>query len=163
MIIDGNPLFRDMIEKNGPNVMARELARLVRPAYLLNPMETLIKELLKKREDTFYHPVKNIPDGEEAGMIQAARGALGHWVKIQDGKIVHYQIITPTSWNGSPRDEHGVRGAWEEALIGTPIKDINNPVEAGHVVRSFDPCLVCAVHCVQKGQKKGFFSIGFNR
>ncbi len=89
-------------------------------------------------------------------MIQAARGALGHWVKIQDEKIAHYQIITPTSWNGSPRDERGVRGAWEEALIGTPIKDINNPVEAGHVVRSFDPCLVCAVHTVQKGKKRYF-------
>lgn len=162
-IIDGNPLFQDMIDKNGPNVMARELARLVRPAYLLSPMETLISELLERREDTFYQPVKSIPDGEAAGMLQAARGALGHWVKVRHGKIVHYQIITPTSWNGSPRDEHGCRGAWEEALVGTPIKDINNPVEAGHVVRSFDPCLVCAVHCVQKGQKKSFLSIGFNR
>lgn len=163
MIIDGNPLFKDMIEKNGPNVMARELARLVRPAHLLNPMATLISELLEKREDSFYHAVKSIPDGEGAGMIQAARGALGHWVKVQDGKIAHYQIITPTSWNGSPRDENGVRGAWEEALIGTPIKDMNNPVEAGHVVRSFDPCLVCAVHTLQKGKKKGFLSVGFNR
>ena len=76
-------------------------------------------------------------------------------MKIQDEKIVHYQIITPTAWNGSPRDENGVRGAWEEALIGTPIRDIKNPVEAGHVVRSFDPCLVCAVHCLQKGQEEG--------
>ena len=163
MIIDDNPLFQDMIDKNGPNVMARELARLIRPAHLLNPMATLISELLEKREDSFYHAVKSIPDGEGAGMIQAARGALGHWVKVRDGKIVHYQIITPTSWNGSPRDAKGVRGAWEEALIGTPIKDINNPVEAGHVVRSFDPCLVCAVHTLQKGKKKGFLSVGFNR
>jgi hydrogenase large subunit len=88
-------------------------------------------------------------------MMQAARGALGHWVKIQDEKIVHYQIITPTAWNGSPRDEHGARGAWEEALIGTPVKDLENPVEAGHVVRSFDPCLVCAVHCLHKGRESG--------
>ncbi len=163
MIIDGNPLFKDMIEKDGPNVMARELARLVRPAHLLNPMATLISELMERREDSFYHTVKSIPDGEGAGMIQAARGALGHWVRVQDGKIDHYQIITPTSWNGSPRDENGFRGAWEEALIGTPIKDINNPVEAGHVVRSFDPCLVCAVHTLYKGKKKGFLSLGFNR
>jgi uptake hydrogenase large subunit len=163
MIINGNPLFRDMIEKNGPNVLARELARLVRPAYLLNPLKMLISELLEKREDSFYHAVKSIPDGEGAGMLQAARGALGHWVTIQNGKIAHYQIITPTSWNGSPRDERGVRGPWEEALIGTPIKDMSNPVEAGHVVRSFDPCLVCAVHTLQKGRKKGFLSIGFNR
>ena len=152
MIINGNRLFQDLINKDGPSVFARELARLVRPAHLLNPMATMISELLENREDSFYHAVKEIPDGEGAGMIQAARGALGHWVKIRDGKILHYQIITPTSWNGSPRDERGVRGAWEEALIGTPIKNIKNPVEAGHVVRSFDPCLVCAVHAIRKGK-----------
>ena len=163
MVIAGNPLFQDLIAKDGPNVFVRELARLVRSAQLLQPMATWIDELLDRRQDDFYHAVKSIPDGEGAGMIQAARGALGHWVKVQDEKIAHYQIITPTSWNGSPRDEHGVRGAWEEALIGTPIQDIKNPVEAGHVVRSFDPCLVCAVHCLQKEKKKGSLLIGCNQ
>ncbi len=155
MIIDGNPLFCDLIEKDGANVMARQLARLVRPAGLLPPMATWLGELVDKRGDSFYNSVRSVPDGQGAGMIQAARGALGHWVKIQDEKIVHYQIITPTAWNGSPRDEHGARGAWEEALIGTPVKDFENPVEAGHVVRSFDPCLVCAVHCLHKGGERG--------
>lgn len=155
MVIDGNPLFREMIEQNGPSVMVRELARLVRPAELLAPLSIWLNELLTGREGSFYHPVGTIPDGEGAGMIQAARGALGHWVKVEDEKIVHYQIITPSAWNGSPRDGQGVRGAWEEALIGTPIKDTENPVEAGHVVRSFDPCLVCAVHCLHKGRKAG--------
>lgn len=163
MIIDGNPLFQDMVKKDGPNVLARELARLIRPAHLLRPMATVITELLENREGAFYHTVTTIPDGEGAGMIQAARGALGHWVQVRDEKITHYQIITPTSWNGSPRDRHGVRGPWEEALIGTPIRDINNPVEAGHVVRSFDPCLVCAVHTLQKGKRKRLVSIGLSR
>jgi hydrogenase large subunit len=119
--------------------------------------------LLDRRQDDFYHAVKHLPDGEGAGMIEAARGALGHWVKIKDEKIAHYQIITPTAWNGSPRDERGVRGAWEEALIGTPINDLENPVEAGHVVRSFDPCLVCAVHCLQKEKKKGALLLGLKQ
>ena len=155
MVIAGNPLFRDIMTHDGPSVFARELARLTRPAHLFKPMAIWIDELLERREYPFYSTVKSIPDGEGAGMIQAARGALGHWVKIQDGKIAHYQIITPTSWNGSPRDERGARGAWEEALIGTPIRNIKDPVEAGHVVRSFDPCLVCAVHCLQKAGKRG--------
>ncbi|MBU1564552.1 MAG: nickel-dependent hydrogenase large subunit [Proteobacteria bacterium] len=161
MVIGGNPLFCDMIEKDGPNVMARQLARLVRPTGLLAPMSVWLGELVDKRGDAFYRSVLTIPDGQGAGMIQAARGALGHWVKIQDEKITHYQIITPTAWNGSPRDENGVRGAWEEALIGTKVKDINNPVEAGHVVRSFDPCLVCAVHCLKKGRETGIVKLGF--
>lgn len=160
MIIAGNPLFQDMIAGDGANVLARELARLVRPAHLLKPMATLLAELLARHEDSFYRTVTTIPDGEGAGMIEAARGALGHWVKVEDGKIAHYQVITPTAWNGSPRDAQGVRGPWEEALIGTPVKDVSNPVEAGHVVRSFDPCLVCAVHTLQKGRKKGLLSLG---
>jgi uptake hydrogenase large subunit len=161
MIIAGDPLFHDLIEKDGANVMARQLARFVRPARLLVPMAAWLEELVDKRGDSFYHSVRTIPDGQGAGLIQAARGALGHWVKVQDEKIVNYQIITPTAWNGSPRDENGLRGAWEEALVGTPVMDSKNPVEAGHVVRSFDPCLVCAVHCLQKGQECGAVNVGF--
>lgn len=160
MIINGHPLFQEMVKDKGPSVFARELARLVRPVSLLGAMRIWLEELLEKRNETFYFPVGTIPDGEGAGLIQAARGALGHWVKVKNNKIAHYQIITPTAWNGSPRDSFGVRGAWEEALVGTTIKDIHNPVEAGHVVRSFDPCLVCAVHCIQKGRKKGFLTVG---
>ena len=70
-------------------------------------------------------------------MIQAARGALGHWVKIQGGKISHYQIITPTTWHASPRDSEGVRGGWEEALIGTKVVDPENHPRFYRVIRSF--------------------------
>ncbi len=80
------------------------------------------------------------------GLEEAPRGALGHWVKIKDQKIANYQLVVPSTWNGSPRDGKGRRGAWEEALIGTPIKDPNRPVEILRTVHSFDPCLACAVH-----------------
>ena len=159
-IMDGDPLFRDLLQPDGPNVLVRELARLLRPARLLPAMATWLDELLANRSGEFYHKVDDLPDGEGAGMIQAARGARGHWLKIRDQTISHYQIITPTAWNGSPRDKNGKRGAWEEALIGTPIRDEHNPVEAGHVVRSFDPCLVCAVHSVRKGKSLGHISLG---
>jgi len=46
----------------------------------------------------------------------------------------------------SPRDSEGNPGAVEQALIGTPVEDEQNPIEIGHVVRSFDPCLFCSVH-----------------
>ena len=70
----------------------------------------------------------------------------GHWVKIRDGTIENYQVITPTTWNGSPRDASGRRGHWEESFIGLELKDLENPVELYHVVRSHDACLVCTVH-----------------
>ncbi|SLM32240.1 Ni,Fe-hydrogenase I large subunit [Desulfamplus magnetovallimortis] len=164
MIIDGEPLFHDMIKNKGATTLTRQLARMVRPAKLLPAMTIWLNELMHRRNEPFYTSVKNIPDGQGAGMLQAARGALGHWVKTENQKIAQYQIITPTSWNASPRDSGTVRGPWETALIGTSVKSIENPVEAGHVIRSFDPCMVCAVHTLRKNsnncnQQKNSFII----
>lgn len=80
------------------------------------------------------------------GMEEAPRGSLGHWVVIKDRVISNYQLVVPSTWNGSPRDSDGRRGAWEEALIGTPVADPTKPVEILRTVHSFDPCMACAVH-----------------
>jgi [NiFe] hydrogenase large subunit/hydrogenase large subunit len=82
------------------------------------------------------------------GSTEAPRGGLAHWVRIGDGKIVNYQAVVPTTWNGSPRDEYGQRGVWEEALIGTPVYDPQQPVEMLRTIHSFDPCMACSVHVV---------------
>lgn len=146
MIISGHPLFRDIVGRSGPSAFVRQLARLVRAAELIPAMETWLAET--NGRGCFYRRVDGIERGQGMGAIEASRGALGHWVKIADGRIEKYQIITPTAWNGSPRDSDGVRGPWEEALLGTKVNDPTNPVELGLVVRSFDPCLVCTVHAL---------------
>lgn len=88
-----------------------------------------------------------IPDSASgAGLTEAPRGALGHWLEIRGGKIEKYQCVVPTTWNCSPRDDAGRPGPVEQALVGTPIADPQNPIEAVRVVRSFDPCIACAVH-----------------
>lgn len=154
MIIAKISLFQDLVRGNGPNVMVRELARMVRPTILLPAMDIWLRELAAQQGD-YYCSQGQIKDGEGFGITEAARGALGHWVKIRGGKIEHYQIITPTSWHASPRDAKGSRGVWEEALIGTPVKDSYNPVEIGHVIRSFDACQVCSVHTLTRGYSIG--------
>ncbi|MBF0499764.1 MAG: nickel-dependent hydrogenase large subunit [Candidatus Riflebacteria bacterium] len=148
-VIRRDPLFSEMIGKDGSSVFARELARLVRPALFLPIIDAWLSELDLEGQK-YYIPPKPITQGEGFGLIEAARGALGHWVKLNNGKITHYQIITPTAWNGSPRDSKGVRGPWEEALIGTEVRDIDNPIEIGHVIRSFDSCMVCSVHAIRR-------------
>ena len=80
------------------------------------------------------------------GLTEAPRGALGHWVRIQDGKIANYQAIVPSTWNASPRDASGQRGAYEAALLGTPLSDPEQPLEILRTIHSFDPCLACASH-----------------
>jgi [NiFe] hydrogenase large subunit len=77
--------------------------------------------------------------GQGAGLWEAPRGALGHWIDIQGGKIARYQVVTPSTWDISSRDADGVRGPMEEALVGTPIIDVERPLEACRVARSFDP------------------------
>ncbi len=83
---------------------------------------------------------------EGYGMEEAPRGSLGHWVVIDNEAITNYQLVVPSTWNGSPRDGQGNRGAWEQALVGTPLVDPTRPVEILRTVHSFDPCLACAVH-----------------
>jgi len=84
--------------------------------------------------------------GSGMGLMEAARGSLGHWCEIKDHKLSHYQLVVPTTWNASPKDDQGQPGPIEEALIGTKLKDPNNPFEVVRIVRSFDPCLACSVH-----------------
>jgi hydrogenase large subunit len=85
-------------------------------------------------------------DAEGVGLTEAPRGALAHYIKIHSGAIANYQLVVPTTWNGSPRDLNGQRSSFEEALIGTPVARINEPVEILRTIHSFDPCLACAVH-----------------
>ena len=80
------------------------------------------------------------------GMVEAPRGALSHFIVIEDKKIENYQLVVPTTWNASPRDGKGQRSAYEESLIGTPVADPKMPLEVLRTIHSFDPCLACAVH-----------------
>ena len=90
--------------------------------------------------DTWPREVKGV------GLTEAPRGALAHWIKIIDKKIDNYQLVVPTTWNGSPRDASGQRSAYEAALLDTPVADPEKPLEILRTVHSFDPCIACAVH-----------------
>jgi hydrogenase large subunit len=153
MVVAGQGLFTDLVDRGGPAVLARVLARLVRAAVLIPAMEAWLTEI--DPEEVFYLTPPEMADGEGMGLTEVSRGALGHWVRIKDWHIDHYQIITPTAWNGSPRDSKGVRGPWEEALIGLEVPDPDDPVSVGLVIRSFDPCLVCTVHCLGAARGPG--------
>ena len=94
----------------------------------------------------FWEPKSWPKDAEGVGLTEAPRGALAHWIKIHNGAIENYQLVVPTTWNGSPRDAKQQRSSFEQALIGTPVAKIDEPVEILRTIHSFDPCLACAVH-----------------
>ena len=145
----GNKLFWELFREYQDSVFVREFARLLRPIRFIKWMEEDIDKVITSNE-ILYKKFKKKENARGVGLTHAARGALGHWVEIEKGKIKRYQIISPTTWNGSPMDRFNQKGPWEKALIGTYIKDVENPIEMGHIIRSFDPCLVCTVHYLEK-------------
>ncbi|GAB4170927.1 MAG: nickel-dependent hydrogenase large subunit [Rhodocyclaceae bacterium] len=144
-MVNGHPLVRDLVAGSGGNVANRVIARLLELALVLPEMERWVREL-RPGEPFCNHGV--MPrEAAAAGMVESARGALGHWLEIAGGRIRNYQIVAPTTWNFSPRDRNGTPGALEQALAGTPVAAGEAaPVAVQHVVRSFDPCMVCTVH-----------------
>ena len=96
--------------------------------------------------ETLWEPSSWPKEAKGVGYMEAPRGGLAHWIVIKDQKIDNYQLVVPTTWNGSPRDARGQRSAYEASLIGTPIADPEQPVEILRTIHSFDPCIACAVH-----------------
>lgn len=156
--IAGDSLISDLLASEGDNTWLRQFARLRRAGRLLmlavdtlNALKTVLDQphIIDPGIDVW-------PDGESFGLVEAARGALGHWLRVKNGVIEKYQIVTPTAWNASPRDSAGRHGHWEQSIIGLRVPDPDNPVEIGHIVRSHDPCLVCTVHFIGQHKKRSF-------
>jgi hydrogenase large subunit len=129
---------------NGISVMDRHLARLQEALKIAQAAQGWLDELVP--EGPVYTTPALPASATGMGLTEAPRGALGHWLGISEGVISQYQVITPTTWNASPRDNKGILGPLEEALLGTPVEDPEKPVEVMRVIHSFDPCLDCAVH-----------------
>jgi hydrogenase large subunit len=164
MPMEVGPLARQLIAKNPdllklvgkgvkPGVVARHAARALETSLVVDACykwcDQLLTEMTKpsfKIHDTgHWEPPEN---GTGAGFYEPPRGSLGHWIKIKEKKIENYQCVVPSTWNASPRCNKKYRGQYEESLIGAPVPDPDNPINVVRIVRSFDPCLACAIHLI---------------
>jgi hydrogenase large subunit len=140
------------------SVLGRHAARALECKFVADKMAEWVLELEPGAPVYTDSPVPGSAQG--MGLWEAPRGALGHWIDISGSKIKNYQCVVPTTWNCSPMDDEGNHGPAEQALIGTTIQDLENPFEIGRIVRSFDPCIACAVHMITpKGKEIGRFRI----
>jgi hydrogenase large subunit len=144
------------------STLGRVAARAIEAQVMINQLPIWLQQLednMARGDWTIHDNSKWDPSTwpEEAfgfGHHEAPRGSLGHWVHIKGGTIANYQAVVPSTWNAGPRDASGQRGAYEAALIGTPVADPTRPVEILRTVHSFDPCLACAVHVLDpKGRE----------
>ena len=127
----------------------------------------LIAEIKAGNTQTFsrerWEPLSWPARAQGVGLMEAPRGALGHWVVIENGKIANYQMVVPTTWNATPRDHKGQLGAYESSLIGTPLAKPEWPLEILRTIHSFDPCMACAIHMVDAtGRDLGELAVGLN-
>jgi len=150
----GNSKVRELVDQALSSVgmkpqhmfstMGRHLARALETKLVADAMEEWILEL--KVGEPCYVPYEIPDEAEGLGLVEAARGALCHAIVIKGKKIENYQVITPSTWNISPKDDNEQAGPMEQALIGTKVKDEKNPFEIVRIIRSFDPCLACSIH-----------------
>lgn len=146
-----DPLFKDIMDKKGPSVFTRVLARVHEAPRLYTLIDKWLSEIDLKGE---FYIKPEIRDGKGFGATEAARGALAHWIEVKNGIIENYQVMAPTTWNVGPNDGNDNPGPIESALMNTEIEDATDPVEVGMVARSFDSCLVCTVHAHDSKEKE---------
>jgi len=140
------------------SVLGRHLARALECRILAKAMVDWLQELVPGQPVAV--PLEIPEEGSGAGLTDAPRGALGHWIQVKNKVIDRYQLVVPTTWNASPRDSDGTPGPIEQAIEGTDVKDADNPFEIVRIVRSFDPCLACSVHVMDaRGRARGVHRI----
>ena len=144
------------------STLGRTLARALEASWAAHKMKYFFNKLMTniKHGDLATANTKNWQPrswpkhAKGVGTTEAPRGALGHWVSIEDGKIANYQCVVPTTWNGSPRDHQGQMGAFEMALLHTPLAKADEPLEILRTLHSFDPCLACSTHVMAQDGKE---------
>jgi hydrogenase large subunit len=160
MLILGEKRLLELVAKGAkPGAVARHAARAYETSLVCDAMATWLDELeaemakpgFKIHDTAHWDPPAT---GQGKGFYDAPRGALGHWISIKNHRIERYQAVVPSTWNASPRDENDVRGPYEEALVGCPVPDEKNPINVARIIRSFDPCLGCAVHLVDPEERE---------
>jgi len=144
------------------STVGRTIARGLETKVIGDAIPGLIGKLtnnVKSGDDRFYNQFE-VKDGPGWAMGEAPRGALSHWLTVENGSVANYQAIVPSTWNASPKDGREQRGAYEEALVTQPMVDPTRPLEVVRTVHSFDPCLACAVHILNRdGEEIASFEV----
>jgi hydrogenase large subunit len=141
------------------STLGRTAARTLETKLLADAMQGWYDQLIanikagdtKTFNDVLWDPATWPNQCKGVGFMEAPRGALGHWIVIENGKIANYQAVVPSTWNAGPRDNTGQAGAYEAALQDNhQLVDVKQPVEILRTIHSFDPCIACAVHLSDK-------------
>ncbi|MBC16924.1 MAG: hydrogenase 2 large subunit [Desulfovibrio sp.] len=160
-------MFDDFFKQSGMkpdqlfSTMGRTISRVIETTMLTRRMEGWIDataERISAGDDDIYKKWKMVDSAKGVGTCAVTRGALSHWIRIENGKIENFQMVVPSTWNLGPRCAEGKLSPAEQSLIGCPCPDLERPVEILRTIHSFDPCIACSVHLVDQrsGSTKKF-------
>ena len=135
-------------------VLGRMAARALETQVIAHAMEGWLDELTLG--GSAYITSATPTSGTGMGLNEAPRGALGHWINIQNGKIGNYQMVVPSTWNFGPRCAGNKPGPMEQALVGVPVINMEKPLEILRTVHSLDPCIACAVHVIDPENDRAY-------
>ncbi len=141
------------------STLGRTAARGIETLVIAQQVETWLNELQENVGKGDFKLAENVEvpkSGQGVGFVNAPRGGLSHWLRIENGKIGNFQLVVPSTWNLGPRCAAGKRSAVEEALVGSPVADPKRPVEILRIVHSFDPCIACGVHVIDGRTNEGY-------
>ncbi|QCD52625.1 nickel-dependent hydrogenase large subunit [Campylobacter sp. RM16192] len=149
------------------STLGRTAARMLEAKIVVNhgleAFNNLVENLKSDQETCAKYVIDKNKEYKGYFAGNAPRGALSHWCRIKDGVITNWQAVVPSTWNASPKDANGVRGSYEECIIGLKIADLTQPLEIIRKIHSYDPCIACAVHVMDtKGNKLGEYKINPN-
>ncbi len=136
------------------STMGRTAARTLETQFMVEAMDGWYGQLLanirggdvRTFNEELWSPDTWPKRAQGVGYMEAPRGALGHWIVIEEGKTANYQAVVPSTWNAGPRDAQDQRGPYEAALEGHVLSNPEQPIEILRTLHSFDPCIACAVH-----------------
>jgi Ni,Fe-hydrogenase I large subunit len=168
----GDPKIRELMDGYVAKIAApfsffhstvgRTVARALETQLVGESIPALLGGLVnnvKMGDDRFFSRYE-AKDGQGFALGEAPRGMLSHWLVVENDQVKNYQAVVPTTWNASPKDSRGVRGAYEAALVGQPMHDPEVPLEVVRTIHSFDPCLACAVHVLNRnGEELSRFEV----
>ncbi len=125
--------------RRGNTVAGRLLARLGELGALLERAETLLDQIDPAQPTVLNETPPFRVSGEGLALLEAPAGALQHRLILQRGRIVHYDIVTANTWNGSPQDEQKQAGSLETALNQVPLNlsEAGAQRTAARIVHSF--------------------------
>ena len=138
------------------SVLGRVAARALETQIIAHAMGDWLDELTRGVGQSAYLPTPTPVSGTGMGLNEAPRGAIGHWIDIQNRQIANYQMVVPSTWNFGPRCANGLPGPMEKALEGIPVADPSQPVEILRTVHSLDPCIACAVHVIDPESDRAY-------